>query len=534
MDTSQEAAAKKIAKALNIPVSQVYPEYATVMQSRGDADVETQGELTGFRVRQGDLQTLFDTAGNQTAQDTARTQQSFWEQLGDTLGDAAKIGLVAAGAYYALPALAGAFGGSAAAGGLAAGELGLAGGTGLGAGNLGVAGAMGGTFAPAISAPVTNAMITGQALDALPAAYSSPVYQGSVVGAPIGGLDAGTSAAMQGGFGNGGAGTVAPLGTYAPGTLGSGGYDAVGNLLSTGSAPAIGQGATLAPAAVSGTGAMGAGMGGAATDAAGNMIGTGAAAGTNALTGAGNSITNFLTSPAGIQTAASLLGGAASAFGSNAAANTQASAADRALALQQEIYESQKGLQEPYRAAGLTAQNRMLDLLGLSKSTGQADYGRYARDFGMSDFQADPGYAFRLKTGQEALERTAAARGGLMSGGALKAAARYGQEMASQEYSNAFNRYQTNRSNQLQPLGNLMASGQNAASNVGAAAGQYGTAGGNLMQSGGQATAAGQLGIGNTINNAIGASVSAYQNNNLLDMLRRQNTNANPYANPYA
>jgi hypothetical protein len=108
-----------------------------------------------------------------------------------------------------------------------------------------------------------------------------------------------------------------------------------------------------------------------------------------------------------------------------------------------------------------------------------ADFGRYARDFGMSDFQQDPGYAFRLSEGQKLLDRSAAARGGLISGGALRAATRYGQDMGSQEYQNAFNRYQTNRSNQLQPLGSLMTLGQNAAANQGASMGTYGTNVGN-------------------------------------------------------
>jgi hypothetical protein len=119
----------------------------------------------------------------------------------------------------------------------------------------------------------------------------------------------------------------------------------------------------------------------------------------------------------------------------------------------------------------------------MQQTAPSADFGKYARDFGTADFQQDPGYAFRLSEGQKALDRQAAARGGLISGGALKAATRYGQEMGSQEYQNAYNRYQTNRANQLQPLGNLMSSGQSAASNQGTAAGQYGTA---MSQAAGQ------------------------------------------------
>lgn len=242
---------------------------------------------------------------------------------------------------------------------------------------------------------------------------------------------------------------------------------------------------------------------------------------------------------------AGLAGGLIASSGARQAASTQADAAtkaadvqsqssDKALALQEKLYNQQVGLQEPYRQAGLTGQNRLMELLGLGGNTGAAGYGQYARDFGASDFQADPGYAFRLSEGQKALDRQAAARGGLISGGALKAATRYGQDMGSQEYQSAFNRYQQNRANQLQPLGNLMASGQSAASNQGAAAGNYGASAGNLItgagnamaggiMGAGQAGAAGQMGAANTFANALNTGVSSYQNqNNFSNWLARQ------------
>ena len=213
-----------------------------------------------------------------------------------------------------------------------------------------------------------------------------------------------------------------------------------------------------------------------------------------------------------IPAAASLIGGGMAASGARDAARTQAEAADRAAALQKEMFDEQQRMSAPYREAGVTGQNRLMELLGLGANTGAAGYGKYAQDFGMSDFQADPGYAFRLSEGQKALDRQAAARGGLISGGALKAATRYGQDMGSQEYGNAYNRYQTNRTNQLAPLGSLMSSGQAAAAGAASQAGQYGTNAGNLMVQGGQAQAAGQLGAGNTLNNALGTMASAYQN----------------------
>jgi hypothetical protein len=108
-----------------------------------------------------------------------------------------------------------------------------------------------------------------------------------------------------------------------------------------------------------------------------------------------------------------------------------------------------------------------------------ADFGRYARDFGMSDFQQDPGYAFRMSEGMKALNASMAAKGLGVSGTSIKGATRFGQEAGSQEYANAFNRYQTNRSNQLNPLGSLMTLGQNAAANQGGSMGTYGTNVGN-------------------------------------------------------
>ena len=245
---------------------------------------------------------------------------------------------------------------------------------------------------------------------------------------------------------------------------------------------------------------------------------------------------------------AGLAGGLIASSGARQAASTQADAAtkaadvqsqssDKALALQEKLYNQQVALQEPYRQAGLTGQNRLMELLGLGGNAGAAGYGQYARDFGASDFQADPGYAFRLSEGQKALDRQAAARGGLISGGALKAATRYGQDMGSQEYQNAFSRYQTNRANQLQPLGNLMASGQAAASNQGTAAGNYGTSAGNLITGAGnamaggitgagQATAAGQMGSANSMANMLNTAASSYQRqNNFNDWLNSQNQN---------
>lgn len=71
------------------------------------------------------------------------------------------------------------------------------------------------------------------------------------------------------------------------------------------------------------------------------------------------------------------------------------------------------------------------------------------------DMQQDPSYQFRLNQGQQALERSGAARGVTNTGGNLKDILDYGQNAASQEYGNIYNRnltnYNTNEQNRITP-----------------------------------------------------------------------------------
>jgi hypothetical protein len=119
-------------------------------------------------------------------------------------------------------------------------------------------------------------------------------------------------------------------------------------------------------------------------------------------------------------------------------------------------------------------------------------------------FQQDPGYAFRQSEGMKALERSAAARGNLLSGSTLKGVQRFGQDLASQEYQNAFNRYQVERSAKLNPLQSLMGSGQSAANVMTGAAGQMGQNEASNIYNAGQARASGYIGQANALNQALG------------------------------
>ena len=208
-----------------------------------------------------------------------------------------------------------------------------------------------------------------------------------------------------------------------------------------------------------------------------------------------------------------LLGGSAS----RSAASTQADAASRASDAQLQMFREQAALQEPFRQAGvralpqLEAQRNMMP----GAFTGQVNLGQ------------DPGYAFRLSEGQKALDRSAAARGGLISGGAMKAAQRFGQESGSQEYQNAYNRALTGYNadvsreatgyNRLAALAGI---GQTATSQIGAAGAANAANVGNYLTSGAAANAAGQVGQANAITGGLSTYLNYNQGQNLVNALR--------------
>jgi hypothetical protein len=188
---------------------------------------------------------------------------------------------------------------------------------------------------------------------------------------------------------------------------------------------------------------------------------------------------------------------------SRRAADAQVRATEEASRIQREMFDRQVQLQEPFRQGGLAGQNRLLELLGIGGNAQAGDYGRDARDFSMNDFEIDPGYGFRLAEGNKALERSAAARGMMLSGSMLKGAQRFGQDMASNEYQNAYNRFQTNRSSRLNPLMGLAGAGQGATNVLSGAAGQLGTQLGENAMGAGNARASGYIGSANAYTNAV-------------------------------
>lgn len=220
-----------------------------------------------------------------------------------------------------------------------------------------------------------------------------------------------------------------------------------------------------------------------------------------------------------------VVGGAVSMSASSKAAKAQKQAAEAAARQQESAFEKQAALQEPFRQGGLTAQNQIMQLLGIGGDKAAAGYGSLGKSFGTDQFQQDPGYAFRQAEGMKALERSAAARGNLLSGSAMKGIQRFGQDLASQEYQNAFNRYQVERAAKLNPLQSLMGSGQSSANVLTGAAGQLGQGLAGSELAAGQARASGYVGQANALNQALGGitnyMVQAPINQAMIDYYNR-------------
>lgn len=237
---------------------------------------------------------------------------------------------------------------------------------------------------------------------------------------------------------------------------------------------------------------------------------------------------------AGAVVGSAVIGGIASnkaaksqAGAATAAAQTQQESNREALELQRRMYEEGVARQQPYYQAGVNALSQLQGQMGAMPPafTGQVDLSR------------DPGYAFRLSEGLKAMERGAAARGGLMSGAALRAGQRFGQDLASQEYGNAYNRalteYNAARQREAEGynrLAGLAGVGGTTAQQIGLAGQQFGQQAGQNLMASGQAAAQGMLGAGaarasgyvggaNALTSALGTGLNYFQGQQYMNRL---------------
>lgn len=158
--------------------------------------------------------------------------------------------------------------------------------------------------------------------------------------------------------------------------------------------------------------------------------------------------------------AVGLIGGALQNRGASKGADAQAQAQMAAIEEQRRQYDQSRADMMPWLQAGQGGLRQLNRLAG--------------GDF--SGFYESPEYAFTRDQGLQALERGAAARGGLYSGGADADRMRFASGLASQEYGNHWNRLAGLAGVGQTAAGNLGALGQNMATNIGNAYGNIGNA----------------------------------------------------------
>jgi hypothetical protein len=214
-----------------------------------------------------------------------------------------------------------------------------------------------------------------------------------------------------------------------------------------------------------------------------------------------------------------VIGGAVSARGASKAAKAQDKATREAADIQREALARQEELSRPFRETGIEAQNALARMSGLGADTGAGDYGVLGRQFTEADLMTDPGYGFRLREGMRDLDRRLSAGGRMFSGGALKAGQQYGQELASQEYQNAFTRAMDLRMQRANALAGLYGGGLQATTGFGRDVGESAANVGNLVTSGGAARASGYVGQANALNQALGTGANYLMQRDLLNRI---------------
>ena len=248
------------------------------------------------------------------------------------------------------------------------------------------------------------------------------------------------------------------------------------------------------------------------------------------------------------------VGGIASAAigagGAIAAGSEQSGAAKSAAQLQQEEQQASLDFQKqqwqttqaneaPFLKAGTQAENT---LSGLTSTPGEGLLTPWTGTFQAptaAAAQATPGYQFALNQGEQSLQNSAAANGGLLTGGTAKGIDQFSQGLADstyqqtyqnalQQYQTAYNTFQNNQSNTFNRLATQAGVGQTTATNLGQQGGQASQTVANINSTAGQQ-------IGQNINNAgaiTGGGINGITQ--LLAQMAQKNSTMNsndPYFN---
>lgn len=195
------------------------------------------------------------------------------------------------------------------------------------------------------------------------------------------------------------------------------------------------------------------------------------------------------------------------------AAQLEHDSADKALGFQEKQYEEGVQRAQPWVTAGTSAINTLSGLMAPGGQLTQQWNENFQAPTAATE-QNDPGFQFRLQQGEDALQNSAAAKGGLLSGNTARAEQQYGQDYASNDYQNVYNRayndystrynqFQTNQTNLYNRYAGIAGLGQQTAGQLNNLGETSATNSGNILMN----SATQQ---GNQINNAAAARASGY------------------------
>ena len=166
------------------------------------------------------------------------------------------------------------------------------------------------------------------------------------------------------------------------------------------------------------------------------------------------------------------------------AAILESQSADKQLELQRQIWEKQQADYKPYLEQGQYGINTLGNLMKSGSGQLNNPFDTYLKSKGLAGGKFDtsnPAYQFQLKQGQQALDRSSAARGMGYSGAQMKAAQEYGQGLASQQYDKEYNRASGEFGDYFNRLAGLSQGGQQAAGSMAQAGGQYANSASNTF-----------------------------------------------------
>lgn len=189
---------------------------------------------------------------------------------------------------------------------------------------------------------------------------------------------------------------------------------------------------------------------------------------------------------------AAIIGGGASIISSNKASKTAKNAADASNALAREQYNRNEANLSPYMGQGPLATQTINGLLGLGGNQAQSDAA-------FNTFKSSTGYESRLAEGNRGVNAALGASSIRDSGAAVKAASKFNQNFASNEFGNY-----------LGNLQNQQALGMSAASALAGVSQNYTNTVSNNNNNAANVSGQAALSNANTINGALGNIVSAY------------------------